>query len=73
MLKENLPEEKTENCKFHRGVARTVVMCMHLNETVGFTEARTAPNWGRCGRWRTNPENFLKNNDSFTLFSRTNL
>ena len=29
-----------------RGVARTVVMCRHLNETVGFTEAHSAE-WGK--------------------------
>ena len=29
-----------------RGVARTVVMCRHLNETVGFNEAHSAE-WGR--------------------------
>ena len=29
-----------------RGVARTVVMCRHLNETVGFTEAHSAE-WGQ--------------------------
>ena len=32
-----------------RGVAKTVVMCRHVNETVGFTEAHTAE-WDRCGR-----------------------
>ena len=32
-----------------RGVARTVVMCRHSNETVGFTEAHSAE-WSRCKR-----------------------
>ena len=52
-----------------RGVARTVVMCRHLNENVGFTEAHwgkdregVTPSLGRGGGSRGPLEKFLKNN-----------
>ena len=42
--KKNESDDAKHN-KITRGVARTVVMCRHLNETIGFTEAHS-DEWG---------------------------
>ena len=45
IIVKKIESDDAKHNKITRGVARTVVMCRHLNETVGFTEAQS-DEWG---------------------------